>query len=86
MCLPDIHFLVKTVNFKLLYFFQFAIEFRETSHFCCIWYGEFIYGPNVSSKNSKNSKKSYSVDLACAIFNKLITLFHGLRCKYENNN
>ena len=25
---------VENVNFKLLYFFQFAIELHETSHFC----------------------------------------------------
>ena len=28
-----IHFLVKNVNFKLSYFFQFAVELHKTSHF-----------------------------------------------------
>ena len=47
-----IRFLVRNVNFKLFYFFQFAVELHETSPFFLnFWYGKFIYGPCLSSNS-----------------------------------
>ena len=45
MCLSVIHFLVKDVNFKFLYFFQFKVELHETSHFVKIGMASLLMNP-----------------------------------------
>ena len=65
MCPPVIHFLVKIVNFKLLYFFQFSVDYTKRHIFAKFGMENLFTDPvfNVfqCQKCKVVSKKSYMV-------------------------